>query len=430
MNDETNLQPKSALREAPTSASDAAHHPADPHSAPTAAPESAASADSTASCCHDHAEHDEAHGHCCHDHAEHDEAHGPCCHDHAEHDEEHGPCCHDHAEHEDAHDYCSHSHAEHDDAHGHAHHGHDHAHGEHHHGHHHHAVDVQNTRMRHILQISIVLNLLFVVVESLVGLTQHSLSLLSDAGHNLGDVLSLVLVLVAFRLSRAQSSSRYTYGYKKSTVLISLLNAIILLVAVGAILIESVHKLVSPTDVNGVAVSWTAGVGILINGATALLLMRGQQHDLNVRGAFLHMAADTLVSVGVVVSGLLISATGWNLIDPIVSIVIAIVILVSTWGLLSDSLRLSLDGSPEGIEADAVAHSMTALPAVKAVHHLHVWAISTTETALTAHVVVDDLERMDATKRELKALLRKQGIGHSTLEFETQDCHCAEVDCC
>ncbi|MBP5649877.1 MAG: cation transporter, partial [Bacteroidales bacterium] len=168
----------------------------------------------------------------------------------------------------------------------------------HHFHHHHHAAPTQS--LNGIFILSIILNGLFVLIEAGVGLWQNSLSLLSDAGHNLSDVFSLLLVLIAFRLAKAQRNERFTYGYRKYTVLISLLNAVILLVAVGAIVIESIHKFSEPTEVNGIAVSWTAGVGILINGATALLLMRGQKSDLNVRGAFLHMAADTLVSIGVV----------------------------------------------------------------------------------------------------------------------------------
>ena len=182
---------------------------------------------------------------------------------------------------------------------------------------------------------------------------------------------------------------------KKSTVLISFINAVLLLVAIGAILIESIHKFQEPTDVNGVAVSWTAGVGILINGLTAMLLLRGQKTDLNVRGAFLHMVADTLVSVGVVISGVVITLTGWNIVDPIVSIVIALVILASTWNLLSDSLRLLVDGTPEGVEISHLYDLLQGTEHVVEVHHLHAWAMSTTENALTAHIVIDSLEHME-----------------------------------
>lgn len=294
--------------------------------------------------------------------------------------------------------------------------------------HHHHHIPKTGGK-EGILILSIVLNLLFVAVEAAVGLLENSLSLLSDAGHNLSDVFSLVMVLVALKLSAIHANHRFTYGYRKSTVLISLLNAIVLLIAVGAIVIESIHKFYSPAAVNGEAVSWTAAVGIVINGLTALLLMRGQKTDINVRGAFLHMAADTLVSLGVVVSGVIITLTGWNLIDPIVSLIIAIVILVSTWGLLSASLRLSMDGMPEGIDLHDIETKMRSLPHVVDVHHIHVWAISTTENALTAHIVVEDLSLMEQTKQQLKESLWKTGISHSTLEFETTECVCFNHDC-
>lgn len=280
-----------------------------------------------------------------------------------------------------------------------------------------------------IFIFSIVLNLLFVGVEALVGLTQNSLSLLSDAGHNLSDVFSLVLVLIAFQLAKVHQREHYTYGLKKSTVLISLLNAVLLLAAIGGIVWESIEKFSTPVEVNGVAVSWTAGVGILINGLTAFLLMRGQKGDINVRGAFLHMVADTLVSVGVVISGVIIIWTGWNVVDPIVSLIIAFIILVSTWDLLKTSLRLLVDGTPEGVEPDEVHQLLEAADHVQGVHHLHIWAISTTDNALTAHIVIDQLEYMETVKTALKQLLKQQGIGHSTLEFETTGCQCHE-QCC
>ena len=295
------------------------------------------------------------------------------------------------------------------------------------HHHHHHTAPTQS--LNGIFVFSIVLNILFVLIEAGVGLWQDSLSLLSDAGHNLSDVFSLVLVLVAFRLAKVHSNPRFTYGYRKSTILISLLNAVILLVAVGAIIIESIHKFSEPTEVNGIAVSWTAGVGILINGLTALLLMRGQKSDLNVRGAFLHMAADTLVSVGVVISGIVIFRTGWTVIDPIVSLIIAGVILVSTWELLSDSLRLAVDGIPEGIDSKEVEQLLLADEHVTEAHHLHIWAISTTETALTAHIVVDNLNCWPDVSEHLKHSLSEHGICHATLEPETADAPCHHKEC-
>ena len=293
--------------------------------------------------------------------------------------------------------------------------------------HHHHTAPTQS--LNGIFIFSIILNVLFVLIEAGVGLWQDSLSLLSDAGHNLSDVFSLLLVLVAFRLAKVHSNERYTYGYRKSTVLISLLNAVILLVAVGAIVIESIHKFSEPAEVNGMAVSWTAGVGILINGLTAFLLMHGQKNDLNVRGAFLHMLADTLVSVGVVISGIIIYYTGWNMIDPIVSLIIAAVILISTWELLSDSLRLAVDGIPDGVDKKEIEQELLENEHVSEVHHVHIWAISTTETALTAHVVVDDLTNWPQVAHQLKHELAEHGIQHATLEPETPDTPCIDHEC-
>ena len=197
----------------------------------------------------------------------------------------------------------------------------------------------------------------------------------------------------------------------------------------GGIVYESILKFSDPVDVNGVAVSWTAGIGILINGLTVVLLMRGQKSDINVRGAFLHMVADTLVSVGVVVSGIVIAFTGWNVVDPIVSLIIAFIILWSTWSLLTASLRLIVDGTPEGVEPDEIRNGMMETEHVEDVHHLHIWAISTTDNALTAHVAIDHLDHLETVKTALKQLLREKGIGHSTLEFESPDCQCHE-HCC
>lgn len=304
----------------------------------------------------------------------------------------------------------------------------EHEHEHHHHHHHHHTMATDNGQMRKILWIAIILNLLFVGVEAGVGLWQNSLSLLSDAGHNLSDVFSLVLVVVGLHLVKIHSNEHYTYGYKKSTILISLANALLLLVAVGVIVAESVHKLREPAPIDGSVISWTAGVGIFINGLTTLLLMRGQKGDLNIRGAFLHMAADTLVSIGVVISGIIIKHTGWFIIDPIISILIAVVILISTWELLRDSMRLALDGVPEGIEVDEVAQMMCDMEHVTGVHHMHIWAMSTTENALTAHVVVDDEHEAFAVRKALKEALRSHGITHATIEIENSK-GCCDKEC-
>ena len=297
-----------------------------------------------------------------------------------------------------------------------------------HHSHHHeHVYKIKS--LNAVFVWAITLNLLYVCIEVIVGFMQNSLSLLSDAGHNLSDVFSLLLVLIAFKLAKIHQNKHFTYGYKKSTVLISLLNAIILLVAVGAIIIESIHKFSVPAEVNGIAVSWTAGVGVIVNGLTVLMLMKGQKKDINVRGAFFHMAADTLVSAGVVVSGIVITQTGWYILDPIISLVIALVILISTWNLLSDSLRLSLDGMPEGLELEQIDRMMENSEHVKNVHHVHVWAISTTDNALTAHVVIDSLKYIEEVKVDIKQKLADINIHHTTLEIETSDSHCHDQNC-
>jgi len=296
----------------------------------------------------------------------------------------------------------------------------------HEHSHQHsHTINAESPNKAFI--IGIVLNLAFVVIEFAAGFWFDSLALLSDAGHNLSDVVSLVLALLAFRLAKVKANERYTYGYKKSTILVSLLNAVILLVAVGAIVIESIHKLSNPAVVPGGAIAWVAGVGVLINAFTAFLFMKDKEKDLNVKGAYLHMAADALVSVGVLVAGIVISRTGWYIIDPIIGLIVAVVILISTWNLLHDSLRLTLDGVPTSINSQQVVESIRALPGIDDVHHIHIWAISTTENALTAHIVLKQAEDMQEVKHLIRHRLEDFGIGHATLEFEVPGEHCEAV---
>ncbi len=309
-------------------------------------------------------------------------------------------------------------------AHGHHDH-HDHL-GHHHHHHHAHAIE----RLSTIYVVAVALNLTFVIVEAAAGFIGNSLGLLSDAGHNLSDVFSLLLAMVALKLASSHATKRYTYGHRKASVLISLLNAIILLVAVGAIIVESIGKFFNPAEVNGTLIIWTATVGIVINGLTAWALSRQQQHDINTRGAFLHMLADTLVSIGVVVSGIVIKYTGWSIVDPIIGIVIALVILVSTWNLLSESLRMSTDAVPEGFDVDDITQKIEAQEGVLNVHHLHIWPISTTETALTCHIVIPDAAMLEEVTDRVKHLLDDLGIHHSTLELETRSSHCHEHECC
>ena len=294
---------------------------------------------------------------------------------------------------------------------------------------HHHEHHLVPASLNKIFIFCIALNLLFVVIEAGVGFIYNSLGLLSDAGHNLSDVFSLLLALVAFRMAKLHATHHFTYGYKKATILISLVNAVILLVAVGAILIESIYNLKHPVPVSGQAISWTAGIGILINGLTTWLLMRDRKKDLNVQGAFLHMMMDTLVSVGVVISGILISYTGWNWIDSIISLLIAAVILFSTFGLLKESLFLSIDAVPSSVHLENIQQEIEALPQVKSWHHLHIWGISTTENAATVHIVLNNIAEMETVKPRIKQIFRSAGISHSTIEFESASCQCHEQEC-
>ena len=296
----------------------------------------------------------------------------------------------------------------------------------HNHEHHSHEHVHQLSSLNKSFIIGITLNILFVLVEFGIGFYYDSLGLLSDAGHNLGDVASLVLAMLAFRLTKVHPNSRYTYGYKKSTVLVSLLNAVILLVAVGIIIAESIGKLLHPTPVEGAAIAWTAGVGVVINAVTAWLFMKDKEKDLNVKGAYLHMAADTLVSVGVVISGIIIMYTGWTIVDPIIGLVIAVIIVISTWGVLHDSLRLSLDGVPVGIDTEKIEQLILSQPGVVGCHHLHIWALSTTETALTVHIVLDEMNHMEEAKLLIRQALEDAGIHHVTREVECEGVTCDE----
>ncbi len=293
--------------------------------------------------------------------------------------------------------------------------------------HHHHHVP---TSVNGIFILCIALNLLFVAIEAGVGFVYGSVGLLSDAGHNLSDVFSLLIALLAIRMAARKSTEKFTYGYKKSTVLASLLNAVILLVAVGAIIIESISRLNHPQEVSGAAISWTAGIGILINGLTAWLLMRDQDKDLNVKGAFLHMAMDTLVSAGVVVSGIVIYFTGILWIDPAISLVIAAIILVSTFNMLKESLFLSLDAVPEAVDMDAIGKGLKEIDGVTGWHHIHVWAMSTTENAATVHLVLKDISSMEEVKDKARAVFRSAGVEHCTIECEAPGSHCPARDCC
>jgi len=295
--------------------------------------------------------------------------------------------------------------------HHHHHHGHDHG-----HGHHHHApADTGDWRYL----VALLINLAFVVCEFGAGLVSGSTALMADAGHNLSDVLGLAMAGGAAWLARRAANRRRTYGYGKATVLAALFNALFLIFACGAIALEAGRRLIDPQPVESGVVMGVAAVGFVINLATALLFRRDQHADLNARGAYLHMMADAAVSIGVVISGGLILLTGLDVIDPIVSIVIVAVILVGTWGLLKDSVNLALDAAPRGVDVKAVETELLALPGVTAVHDLHVWGLSTTRTALTAHLVHGS-DAPQALLAQAQALLHERfDIDHSTLQLES-----------
>ena len=269
--------------------------------------------------------------------------------------------------------------------------------------------------------IGIVLNIAFVAIEAGYGFAANSVALLADAGHNLSDVLGLVIAWVASMLAGRPPSTRYTYGLRGSSILAAMLNALLLLVAVGGIVWEAVHRILAPEPVAGMTVIVVAAIGIAINGFTAWLFASGRKGDLNIRGAYLHMAADAAVSAGVVVAGLVILQTGWLWLDPIVSLVIAGVIVWSTWGLLCESVALSLSAIPAQVDRRAVETYLAERPGVVALHDLHIWALSTTEIALTAHLVMPAGPPGDAfllaTADELQ---QRFGIAHATMQIEAR----------
>jgi cobalt-zinc-cadmium efflux system protein len=276
--------------------------------------------------------------------------------------------------------------------------------------------------------IGIGLNTLFVVSEAVYGLLGNSLALLADAGHNLSDVLGLVIAWVAVWLGKKVPTEKRTYGLRRSSIMAALFNAIFLLIAVGAIAWEAIQRFNSPAPVTGKTVIIVAIIGIIINAVTAFLFMSGRKGDLNIRGAFLHMAADAAVSLGVVIAGLVIIWTGWQWLDPVVSLIIAVVILIGTWGLLRDSMNLSLDAVPEGIEVAKIKEYLHALPFVIEVHDLHVWGMSTTEAALTVHLVRSEIDDNDTLlQRTCKELHDKFGIEHATIQIEKGTFNCQQA---
>lgn len=298
----------------------------------------------------------------------------------------------------------------------HDHHDHD-GHGDHHHaqGHHHGPANYDRA-----FAVGVALNLFFVGAEVFYGFTVNSLALLADAGHNLSDVAGLLMAWAAVWLVKKRASKRRTYGFGRTTIMASLLNAIALLIGGGGIAWEAIQRLAQPEPVATETVMWVATVGILINGATAAMFMSGRKGDLNIRGAFVHMAADAAVSLGVVVTASIMNRTGWLWLDPAVSLAIVVVIVVGTWGLLQESLNLILDAVPVQIDVEVVESFLLGLPGVKAIHDLHVWPLSTTSVALTAHLVKPDMNTDDNFLRLVGATLRdKFKIDHTTIQLES-----------
>jgi len=310
-------------------------------------------------------------------------------------------------------------------------HSHNHSHDHSHAGHHHHQVSASDAANGAFIA-GIVLNSAYVVVQAVAGFMTHSMALLSDAGHNLSDVASLVLSLLAFRLAKVKPTDSFTYGYKKTTILAALTNAVVLLVTIGMLGYESVNRLLHPRPVEGGIVAIVAGIGIVINLGSALLFFRNKDHDLNTKGAYLHLLTDAMVSLGVVVAGIVISYTNWYWLDGAVSIAVLLVILVGTWSLLTDSLRLSLDAVPPNVDLPKIEAVITKIAGVESLHHVHIWAMSTTENALTTHLVLNDKLSFDQKMKlvgKIKHELLHNNIQHATIELESADMPCEDADC-
>ncbi|MDM7991829.1 MAG: cation diffusion facilitator family transporter [Candidatus Fermentibacter sp.] len=279
--------------------------------------------------------------------------------------------------------------------------------------------------------IGIILNVAFVLVEVFFGLMADSLALLADAGHNLSDVVGLVVAWGASWLSQWHPTDKYTYGFRRSSILAALINALLLIVAIGGIVWEAIGRLMHPVAAHAPTIIWVAAVGVGINAATALLFIAGRRSDLNIRGAYLHMAADAAISAGVVVAGILIALTGIQILDPVISIVVAAIIFTGTWGLLRQSMNLAIDAVPEQIDADQVARFLSSLPAVKNVHHLHIWGLSTTDVALTAHMVLSRPDNNDVLLAQIREELHHRfDINHATVQFESSESGICLTKCC
>lgn len=289
---------------------------------------------------------------------------------------------------------------------------------DHHHGHH---QEITNVTTAFI--IGILLNMAFVITELIIGFSSSSLALISDAGHNATDVFSLLLSLFAFKMMKVKASENYTYGYKKLSILTSLLNAILLIITTGIIFYEGIRRINAPVEVQGKIISLVAIIGVAINAISAWLFFKDRDKDINIKGAYLHLLSDALVAFGVVVAGAVIYFTHWFWLDTAISFVIGIIILVATWRLLNDSIRLALDGIPRGIDLAKVKQTILDCKVVTGVHHIHIWPISSNENAMTAHILINpsDIGEFEKIKQTVKHQLAHINIHHVTLEVELQD---------
>lgn len=276
--------------------------------------------------------------------------------------------------------------------------------------------------------IGIAFNVSYVIVEIIYGFKNNSTSLLSDATHNVGDVSGLLLAFLAFKLQTIKPSKIFSYGFKKGSIVTSFINSILLAFAIGAIAWEGVHKIMNPSPLSGTTIMWVALMGVVINFVSALLFKRNQKEDLNIKAAYWHLMADALVSFGVVISGIVIHYTNYYALDGIMAIVIAVVVLFSTWSLFKDSAIAILDGVPNSIKPEEITTHLLKVKGVKSIHHIHIWGISTNENALTAHVMIDNLQSLPQIKASLKEELEEHNIKHSTLEFEIIEEHCTETN--
>jgi cobalt-zinc-cadmium efflux system protein len=294
---------------------------------------------------------------------------------------------------------------------------------QHDHSHHHHSSELNSVSKAFI--VGIVLNTVFVIVEFTTGFLTNSLALLSDAGHNLSDVATLGLSLFAFQMTKQKATDKYTYGFHKGTIIASLANAVILFIAVGSIGWEAIQRFITPEETKGNVISIVAGIGIVVNTISALMFFRNKDKDLNSKGAYLHLALDALVSVGVVIAGIIITYTGIKWIDPLISLIIMGVVIYSTWGLLTESLKLSLDAVPSNIDLEKIKLETLKIKGVTDIHHIHIWAMSTTKNAMTAHLMLEENlheKEIADIKHKIKHELEHLNIQHATLETESKIC--------